>query len=171
MTTPNTNAPAMHGAIEALRDLRLGVEMDRHNLDDGDAKIQALDAAIEALSKLRAPVAGEAKPVPKCERCGNFGHEPKRCTGRTDHPGPLYAAPQASEAVGIEEAFAGLDDRLDAARWRMAVGLWRIKRVEVFDGVHLSHTSGIPWADLKRQIDAALSAQPGAQKSGGSDAE
>lgn len=59
MTTPNTHAPAMHGAIEALRDLRLGVEMDRHNLDDGYAKLQALDAAIEALSKLRAPVADE----------------------------------------------------------------------------------------------------------------
>lgn len=82
--------------------------------------------------------------------------------GSLRHPCAVH--PQASDAVGVEGAFAGLDDRLDAARWRMAVGLWRIKRVEVFDGVHLSHTSGIPWEDLKRQIDAALSAQPDAQK-------
>ncbi|WP_313369193.1 hypothetical protein [Achromobacter animicus] len=42
--------------IAALRNLRLGVEMDRHNLDDGDAKLAALDTAIDAL---RAPVADE----------------------------------------------------------------------------------------------------------------
>ncbi|WP_367352561.1 hypothetical protein [Achromobacter animicus] len=54
--TTNTPAPAQE-AVQALRDLRLGVEMDRHNLDDGDIKIRALDAAIEALSKLRATVA------------------------------------------------------------------------------------------------------------------
>lgn len=40
--------------IKALQDLRLGVEMDRHNLPDGDEKIAALDAA---LASLRAPVA------------------------------------------------------------------------------------------------------------------
>ena len=42
--------------IAALEDLRLGVEMDRHHLPDGDAKIAALDAA---LASLRAPVADE----------------------------------------------------------------------------------------------------------------
>lgn len=45
--------------IQRLRDLRLGVEMDRHNLEDGDAKLAALDSAIALLSKLRAPVADE----------------------------------------------------------------------------------------------------------------
>ncbi|MDF3858124.1 hypothetical protein P3W70_07195 [Achromobacter denitrificans] len=42
--------------IAALEDLRLGVEMDRHHLPDGDAKIAALDAA---LASLRTPVADE----------------------------------------------------------------------------------------------------------------
>ncbi|MDX3877650.1 hypothetical protein [Achromobacter denitrificans] len=42
--------------IAALEDLRLGVELDRHHLDDGDAKLAALDAALALLSKLRAPV-------------------------------------------------------------------------------------------------------------------
>ncbi|KAK74626.1 DUF4140 domain-containing protein [Bordetella bronchiseptica] len=35
--------------IKALQDLRLGVEMDQHCMDDGDAKLAALDAAITAL--------------------------------------------------------------------------------------------------------------------------
>ncbi|GAA4322015.1 hypothetical protein GCM10023144_01660 [Pigmentiphaga soli] len=35
--------------IAALRDLRLGVDMDRHHLDDGLQKLDALDAAIAAL--------------------------------------------------------------------------------------------------------------------------
>lgn len=46
--------------IAALKDLRLGVEMDRHHLDDGDAKLAALDAALAVLSKLRAPVITDA---------------------------------------------------------------------------------------------------------------
>lgn len=40
--------PQSHTA--ALLDLRLGVEMDKHYLDDGEAKLSALDAAIAALS-------------------------------------------------------------------------------------------------------------------------
>lgn len=35
--------------IKALQDLRLGVEMDQHCMEDGDAKLAALDAAITAL--------------------------------------------------------------------------------------------------------------------------
>lgn len=35
--------------IAALLDLRQGVAMDRHNLDDGDAKLAAIDAAVVAL--------------------------------------------------------------------------------------------------------------------------
>jgi hypothetical protein len=35
--------------IKTLQDLRLGVEMDKHNLDDGEEKLVALDAAIAAL--------------------------------------------------------------------------------------------------------------------------
>lgn len=54
MTDQNNAAQATH--IEALQDLRVGVEMDRHHLPDGDAKLAALDAAI---SLLRAPVADE----------------------------------------------------------------------------------------------------------------
>lgn len=35
--------------IKVLQDLRLGVEMDQHCMEDGDAKLAALDAAITAL--------------------------------------------------------------------------------------------------------------------------
>ncbi|MCZ8436838.1 hypothetical protein [Achromobacter xylosoxidans] len=54
LRAPVATSQAAH--VEALRDLRLGVEMDRHHLPDGDAKIAALDAA---LALLRAPVADE----------------------------------------------------------------------------------------------------------------
>ena len=47
----------------------------------------------------------------------------------------------------------------DAARWRKIVAQWRIQRVEVFDGVTISHTRSINWDDLTRQVDAALAAQ------------
>ncbi|MGW9066954.1 hypothetical protein ACWGPO_22955 [Achromobacter animicus] len=54
--------------IAALEDLRLGVELDRHHLDDGDAKLAALDAALALLSKLRAPVADERAAFEASER-------------------------------------------------------------------------------------------------------
>ncbi|WP_454674875.1 hypothetical protein [Achromobacter pestifer] len=50
----NAAQAAEQDHIKALRDLQLGVEMDRLNLDDGQAKLDALAAAIDALSKLRA---------------------------------------------------------------------------------------------------------------------
>lgn len=68
--------------IQSLRGLRLGVEMDRHNLDDGDAKLGALDATINALSKLRAPVADERGLLP-CPFCGSEAFE----TFKTDDDG------------------------------------------------------------------------------------
>lgn len=43
--------------VAALKDLRLGVEMDRHNLPDADVKLAALDAAIAALSRQDAQIA------------------------------------------------------------------------------------------------------------------
>ncbi|KDC72818.1 hypothetical protein [Bordetella bronchiseptica] len=46
-STPAVDERAPH--IKALQDLRLGVEMDQHCMDDGDAKLAALDAAITAL--------------------------------------------------------------------------------------------------------------------------
>lgn len=46
----------------------------------------------------------------------------------------------------------------DAERWRKAVSLWRITRVEVFDGVSLLNAKGISWDDLTRQVDAARAA-------------
>jgi hypothetical protein len=105
--------------IQRLRDLRLGVEMDRHNLDDGDAKLGALDAAIEVLSKLRAPVAGEAREHydevkatlqgAHCimeslsaieRRVGPVGSHARgythKITNALRHLDALYAAPQAS---------------------------------------------------------------------------
>lgn len=44
---PVADERALH--IKALQDLRLGVEMDQHCMEDGDAKLAALDAAITAL--------------------------------------------------------------------------------------------------------------------------
>lgn len=46
-SAPVADERALH--IKALQDLRLGVEMDQHYMDDGDAKLAALDAAITAL--------------------------------------------------------------------------------------------------------------------------
>ncbi|WP_257218441.1 hypothetical protein [Bordetella bronchiseptica] len=47
LRAPVADERALH--IKALQDLRLGVEMDQHYMDDGDAKLAALDAAITAL--------------------------------------------------------------------------------------------------------------------------
>jgi hypothetical protein len=57
-----------HPHTAALRNLRVGVELDQHNLDDGQAKLDALDAAIAIMngcSNSRNPlmVASEASPV------------------------------------------------------------------------------------------------------------
>ncbi|CAE32685.1 hypothetical protein [Bordetella bronchiseptica] len=46
-SAPVADERALH--IKALQDLRLGVEMDQHCMEDGDAKLAALDAAITAL--------------------------------------------------------------------------------------------------------------------------
>lgn len=37
--------------IDALQNIRLGIEMDRHCLDDADERLAALDAAIAALAQ------------------------------------------------------------------------------------------------------------------------
>lgn len=47
--------------VVALKDLRLGVEMDRHNLPDADVKLAALDAAIATLSRQDAYTAPPAQ--------------------------------------------------------------------------------------------------------------
>lgn len=41
---------SLHQHITALNDLRLGVELDQHNLPDAKQKLEALDEAISALS-------------------------------------------------------------------------------------------------------------------------
>lgn len=69
---------------------------------------RAIEQAV--LDKLRQ--GGE--PVPKCVRCGRFGHTGPGCDGHSSHPGPLYAAPQASadaRNAALEEAAGWLENR------------------------------------------------------------
>lgn len=55
--TPDTNQTVL---ISALVDLRLGVEMDQHNLADAEVKLAALDAAITALASQKEKSDGRA---------------------------------------------------------------------------------------------------------------
>lgn len=59
----NAAQAANQDQVAALQDLRHGVEMNRAYLDDGDIKLAALDAAIDVLSRLRAPAAQGAARV------------------------------------------------------------------------------------------------------------
>ena len=78
MNTPESiRAEALPAHITALRDLRVGVELDRHVDPMGDAKLAALDAAISALEQKfdvpaapgsmtgpHASVGGPGQPIP-----------------------------------------------------------------------------------------------------------
>lgn len=55
--------------IAALTDLLVGVEMDRHSLPDGEAKVEALGRAI---ARLRGESAPEGQAV-ACEECAGSG--------------------------------------------------------------------------------------------------
>lgn len=53
--TPSPSTGTKDEQIHALHNLRVGVELDRHNLDDGEMKLAALDAAIAALAAQAQP--------------------------------------------------------------------------------------------------------------------
>lgn len=76
--------------LAALNDLLIGVEMDRHSLPDGEAKVMALGRAIARLH-------GEAQADPcKCVDCG--GNEPGHsndCTYMAELRGEAQAEQQA----------------------------------------------------------------------------
>jgi len=107
--------------IAALEDLRAGVQMDRHNLPDSDAKLAALDAALAVLRAAGGPVA-----VLRYER-GTPGRENEMprvvsCNRLPDGDYPVYAAPQASaEESAIDkpipdsvEHYGLIDERVGA---------------------------------------------------------
>ncbi|MCG7324321.1 hypothetical protein [Achromobacter sp. ACRQX] len=187
-----TNTPAQHEARLTVEEIRsIWVE---HGLDDEAVEdfARAIESAV--LSKLRAPVAGERaalqRIVDTAKDGANSGDRHARCvelaraalasapvageaqpvawryqtpTGwhattdaqkavnvRAHHPvEPLYAAPQASEAV--RDWTAILPQPHTDMRY------------------HGEFVRG--WNQCLQQVHAALSAQPGAQENGGSDAE
>lgn len=98
--------------IAALEDLRAGVQMDRHNLPDSDAKLAALDTAIAVLSKLREagePSDEELEALARRHGTGGWQTLPDMVRfARTLLA--RYAAPQASAEeirnAALEEAAA-----------------------------------------------------------------
>jgi len=151
-----------NAAQPLLTDDEIEVLCDEHDMPPTMVAsfVRAIESAL--LSKLRAPVAGEARPVawvaadtlnsphPTCISSLAYMSQIDRERGREYVPLTIidrYAAPVAAQTA---------DDARDAARWRTAVKNWRVKNVEVFDGVTLTNRSGIHWDDLIRQVDAAM---------------
>ncbi|MBV7502054.1 hypothetical protein [Achromobacter sp. ACM05] len=128
--------------------------------EDGYAEgwAKCMDECRRAVSAASAPVAGEAQPV----AWGTTdGREPisdalKRAHSRyaTAYTVPYYAAPQASEADPLQ----------GAADWLMRAFEPPLSASD------LARQLVIGYNRATRLRDAALSAQPGAQKNGGSDA-
>ncbi|MCY1523340.1 hypothetical protein D9M68_582350 [compost metagenome] len=127
--------------VYGFRCERFGQDLSTH------ARAQVVSAFAVLAS---APVAGEA--VGKVVLFGGDLKEVSWTAGKMPPPGTtLYGAPQASEAVR------------DAAAERL--------HALVHEAISWIETGGGPAVSLCADLRAALSAQPGAQKNGGSDAE
>ena len=174
-------------AVEVLESIQLGVEMDRHNLEDGQNRLAALDHAIARLrepAEAQAQGGGEAAPEPFAwfAFADQNGPVPLEIYG-WDRKACLYAVLTLARSEGWKGTVSGylfhkgwtvrpaytappsspVGVELDAAALgRFAQDAWMDRHLEYPAWGRLTEAERAAWVAVGERIKRALAQQPAA---------